>query len=85
MFRLFRNKHFYYMLILDAALVAASYIGAYLLRYEGDLPRYEWLRIRDVLPFIVAVKLVCFYLFGLYRGMWRYTSIDDLVNVLKAA
>lgn len=85
MIKLLRNRHFYYMLILDAALVAASYIGAYLLRYEGDLPRYEWVRIRDVLPFILVVKLSCFYLFGLYRGMWRYTSIDDLVSVIKAA
>ncbi|MBL7196349.1 MAG: polysaccharide biosynthesis protein, partial [Desulfobacterales bacterium] len=28
---------------------------------------------------------VCFYLFDLYRGMWRYTSIADLINIIKAS
>jgi FlaA1/EpsC-like NDP-sugar epimerase len=38
-----------------------------------------------VLPFVLITKLVCFYFFDLYRGMWRYTSIDDLLNVIKAS
>ena len=82
--KLIQNKHFYYMLLIDAALVAASYICAYLLRYEGQLPDFEWRRIIHILPYLVAMKLLCFTLFGLYRGMWRYTSLEDMKNVLKA-
>jgi FlaA1/EpsC-like NDP-sugar epimerase len=33
----------------------------------------------------MLTKMVCFYLFNLYRGMWRYTSIVDLFNIIKAA
>jgi FlaA1/EpsC-like NDP-sugar epimerase len=33
----------------------------------------------------VVLKLVCFYWLGLYKGMWRYTGMADLINVIKAA
>ena len=78
------NRNFYYVVAVDALLVAASYVLAYLLRYEGALPLYEWERISKALPYIIPIKLVCFSLFGLYRGMWRYTSLVDLKNILKA-
>jgi len=81
---LIRNKHFHYILIIDTVLVAASFIGAYLLRYEMQLPTFEWLRITHILPYLLMLKLSCFFLFGLYRGMWRYTSLEDLKKVVKA-
>ena len=39
----------------------------------------------EILPYVVVVKLICFYYFDLYKGMWRYTSLNDLLNVVKAA
>ncbi len=32
----------------------------------------------------MIAKIACFYYFDLYRGMWRYTSIADLINIIKA-
>lgn len=32
----------------------------------------------------VVVQGATFYLFGLYRGMWRFASIPDLVRILQA-
>ena len=81
--KLIRNKNFYYMLLIDAVLVAAAYIGAYLLRYETQLPAYEWQRIIQTLPYLLVLKISCFALFGLYRGMWRYTSLEDLRRVVR--
>ena len=72
------------MLLIDAVLVAVAYIGAYLLRYEMQLPTIEWERIIHILPYLLLLKLSCFFLFGLYRGMWRYTSLEDLKRVVKA-
>jgi len=34
---------------------------------------------------MLVIKLLIFYFFDLYRGMWRYTSISDLFNIIKAA
>ncbi len=30
-----------------------------------------------------AVQSLCFYFFGLYRGIWRFSSTPDLVRVIK--
>jgi FlaA1/EpsC-like NDP-sugar epimerase len=72
------------MLFLDGCLVTAVYLVSYLLRFEGDIRSQEWATIKSSLPYILPFKLLIFYFFGLYNGMWRYTSLVDLVNVLKA-
>lgn len=72
------------MVLLDGALVVCSFYLAYLVRFELDVPANEMKIFWQVLPFIPLVKIPIFYLFRLYRGMWRYTSVVDLMNVLKA-
>jgi UDP-GlcNAc:undecaprenyl-phosphate GlcNAc-1-phosphate transferase len=32
---------------------------------------------------VVVATYVGFFLFGLYRGLWRYTGLDDLVRIAK--
>jgi len=73
------------MLLIDAVFLTAAYIGAYWLRFDGSITPPDWFRIKILLPYIVLFKLACFFAFGLYRGMWRYTSISDLKNIFKAA
>ncbi|MCE5262693.1 MAG: polysaccharide biosynthesis protein [Deltaproteobacteria bacterium] len=80
-----RNKHFYIMVAVDALLVFLSYILAYLLRFDMGIPAEEWTRIVQTLPFVIPVKIAVFFVFGLYRGMWRYTSLLDFLNVFKSA
>jgi len=79
-----RDRNFYLMPFLDACLVVASYLLAYLLRFEGKIPLREWEAMKSAIPYILPFKLLIFMFFGLYRGMWRYTSLVDLFNVLKA-
>ena len=81
---LIHNKNFYFILFSDICLVAAAYLLAYLLRFEGRIPAQEWETIRSTIPYILPFKLVILYIFGLYKGMWRYTSVVDLFNVVKA-
>lgn len=33
---------------------------------------------------MIPIKLASFFFFGLYKGMWRYTGIYDLENLVKA-
>ena len=42
------------------------------------------INILNILLFIVVAKLILYYAFGLYEGMWRYTSIFDIYNIAKA-
>jgi len=82
--RLFRNlagnPKFWLILGTDALLLVLAHYLAYSVRFEFHLDD-QWLRFTSLLPLILSVKLLSFYIFGLYRGMWRYTSLNDFVTI----
>jgi UDP-GlcNAc:undecaprenyl-phosphate/decaprenyl-phosphate GlcNAc-1-phosphate transferase len=70
--------------VVDFVLICVAYISAHLLRFEGVLsPENQDIIIKS-LPLIVIVKYLVFFKFGLYRGLWRYVSVPDLINILRA-
>ncbi|MDD5167618.1 MAG: nucleoside-diphosphate sugar epimerase/dehydratase [Syntrophales bacterium] len=82
--RVILNKHFYYLVLADAVLIVLAYILAFMLRFEGSIPPENIAGFYRVLYYVVPLKLFFFFFFNLYKGMWRYTSLIDLINVLKA-
>ncbi|MCX8022730.1 MAG: polysaccharide biosynthesis protein [Syntrophorhabdaceae bacterium] len=32
----------------------------------------------------MVIRIICFHIFGLYKGVWRYASMNDLIRILKA-
>ncbi len=79
-----RNKNFWLMLVGDIILLGISYILAYALRFEFHVtPNYIALLQKSIIPVVIS-KLLVFYWFKLYKGMWRYTSIADLLNIIRA-
>jgi len=72
------------MLLLDSFFVTLSYFLAYFIRFEGNIPYQEWSNFKATILFILPFKLCVFVFFRLYKGMWRYTSLVDLLNILKA-
>jgi FlaA1/EpsC-like NDP-sugar epimerase len=80
----FRKMNFWIVLGVDLLLLVAAHLLAYVIRFDGVVPRNQWANISAVLAFFLPVKLLLFHLFGVYRGMWRYTSLADLLNILKA-
>ena len=81
----FLYKNLVVVLILDALLFAAAWYGAYLLRFNFEIPKESMFFLKRMLPFIIGIKLIIFYFFNLYKGMWRYTSIKDFLDIIKAA
>ncbi len=81
---LIRNKNFWIILGSDVALVCAAYALAYLIRFEGNIPPEPQEMFVKTLPWIVPMKILVFAWLGLYRGMWRYTSITDVINIVTA-
>jgi UDP-GlcNAc:undecaprenyl-phosphate GlcNAc-1-phosphate transferase len=71
-------------IIVDLVIICVSYYSAYLLRYEGKISVANFSLINQSLPWIIIFRLICFYYFGLYRGIWHYISIGDLVSIFKA-
>lgn len=37
----------------------------------------------QTLPMVLAIKIIIFYLSGLYKGRWKYSSIEDLIKIGK--
>ena len=72
------------MIGLDAALVVVSIYLSFFIRFDFQIPGEQWIIVNRIWPFMLAVKLGFYWFFGLYRGMWRYTSLLELANVLKA-
>lgn len=84
MLRRMRTRNFWIMIFGDVFLIAGAYYLAYYLRFDGDIPSGELRNFANTVVWIVPLKIVCFYFFGLHRGMWRYTGIQDLKNLVKA-
>jgi FlaA1/EpsC-like NDP-sugar epimerase len=80
----FRKLNFWIILGCDLLLLLAAHLLAYGIRFDGLVPPEQRANIRAILPILIPAKLLIFHLFGLYRGMWRYTSLTDLLNILKA-
>jgi len=73
------------VVLLDAVLLWVSFYLAHLIRFDFDPPIWAMEKFQELVFFVLAGKIVCFYFFDLYKGMWRYTSINDLMNIIKAS
>ena len=76
--------NFWIMLLCDALCILLAYMLAYSLRFEAFLLHERKLYYAGSLLLIFGIKLPIFYLMGLYNGMWRYTGLRDLQNIIKA-
>jgi UDP-GlcNAc:undecaprenyl-phosphate GlcNAc-1-phosphate transferase len=70
--------------LLDVVLIILAYYSAYALRFGSFSQTGAWMVFLRTLPVLVFVKMAAFLTMGVYRGIWRYTSIDDLVVFAKA-
>ena len=80
-----KNPHFYLMLLGDACLFAVALTFAYLFRFEFSLDDFYIQQLKRMLILILPLKLCTFFLFDLYKGMWRYTSTRDFWRLLQAS
>jgi UDP-GlcNAc:undecaprenyl-phosphate GlcNAc-1-phosphate transferase len=70
--------------LLDVVLIILSYWCAYAIKFGPFSNSPAWKLFTRTLPVLVFVKMAVFLGMGVYRGLWRYTSIGDLVVFLKA-
>ena len=80
-----RNYKFYIMIVGDSLLFTMALVMAYLVLFECRVGQENISQIKMILPYLIAFKLLVFSHFGLYRGMWRYTSMADLWHLVQAS
>jgi len=80
----FSYKRRVFEVLLDVVLIVLAYWSAYAIKFEPFSNSPAWKLFLRTLPVIVVVRLAAFLVFGVYRGIWRYTSMDDLMTFAKA-
>jgi FlaA1/EpsC-like NDP-sugar epimerase len=78
------SKNFYLVFVTDIALVIISWWLAFAVRLDFVIPEHYQRALWQLIPMVLIVKMSIFFSFSLYQGMWRFTSLFDLVNVVKA-
>ena len=68
---------------LDSILIGLAFTVAFLIRFDGLPSPYDQVVVQS-LPLLIPIKLGIFFYFGLYRGIWQYIGIKDLINIIKA-
>src|ERR1044071_3003332 len=68
--------------LLDVVLIILSYWASYAIRFPPDST--AWKLFLRTLPVLVFVKMSVFLAMRVYRGLWRYTSMSDLIVFAKA-
>jgi FlaA1/EpsC-like NDP-sugar epimerase len=69
----------------DLAMVPTAWLGAYWLRFNLEsIPPLILQRAFLLLGPVVLVQGCVSWYFGLYRGLWRFASLPDLIRIIKA-
>ncbi len=66
------------------ALITLSNYLSFFLRFDGAIPSFWWDVFVRNLVWVVAIRALVFVPFRLYEGLWRYSSIWDLRNIIVA-
>ena len=69
----------------DLVVVAFCWQALHVLRYASQQGAYDWTSPAATLLIVLIAQGLVFWKVGLYRGVWRFASIPDLWNILRAS
>jgi UDP-GlcNAc:undecaprenyl-phosphate GlcNAc-1-phosphate transferase len=72
-------------IILDFFLIGIAYYLAFMVGFDLTLSQASLNLFLQSLPIAWGGAFLAFFYFGVYRGLWRYVGVDDLVRYIKAA
>jgi FlaA1/EpsC-like NDP-sugar epimerase len=78
-----KNRRVVVILIHLGKVAVASYL-AFLLRFEFIIPPKHIAQFISYLPFLLLIRLIFYLQSGLYKNLWRYSSVSDLSKIFKS-
>src|SRR5947199_250430 len=72
------------ILLVHIALIPLAYLTAFELRFDFRIPPTEFVHFSATVWYLLAIRLLVFQAFGLYRGYWKHVGLKDLVDLSAA-
>jgi FlaA1/EpsC-like NDP-sugar epimerase len=69
---------------IDMLIVAVVAYLALAIRFEGEIPPNYWGLVPKLLPVNIIIVIGLFWTCGLYRRLWEYASIGELLAIVGA-
>jgi O-antigen biosynthesis protein WbqV len=69
----------------DLVATAAAIALTFFIRFEGELLDERLHGLEIFLPLFLIYAAAVYFIFGLHRNKWRFTSIPDLYNLFRAS
>lgn len=72
-------------IILDFFLIGVAYYLAFMVGFDFSMDSLRLELFLNTIPIAWAGVYLSFFYFGVYRGLWRYVGVDDLLKYIKAS
>lgn len=70
------------LILIDIILLSLSLFLALFLRFDGPIPDNFINSLNRCAPAFIVISIAVFYIFGLYKRIWTYASIGELLSVI---
>lgn len=76
-----------HLLVVAATLLSLglAYVWSFLIRFELHVPADVSFVMVHTLPFVLLVQCLVFYRLGVFRILWAYVGITDLLKIFRAS
>src|SRR3974390_2743746 len=69
----------------DVLATAAAVLVTFFMRFEGEVLHEKLRGLEKFLPIFLAYAALVYFILGLHRNKWRFTSVPDLYNLFRAS
>jgi FlaA1/EpsC-like NDP-sugar epimerase len=69
----------------DLVATVAAIVLTFFMRFEDQRLHDKLIGLELLLPIFLVFAALVFFIFGLHRNKWRFTSVPDLYNIFRAS
>lgn len=83
---MFKKIRLVLLVLIDIVLVNLALFLALVIRFDGisRIPELYLNNFFELAPLFTVVRIGCFFAFGIYKRIWKYASIGELISIFYA-